>query len=711
MSRLPAWIAAVMLSTIVVFVMTVGASNSWLSQALDAQARSQSISQIRNARNNLLSQVRLTTLDYAKWGTAVNAIEAADLDWVYENIGAAATVGQIVQIVALWGGHYPADVGWIDDGAEDGRVGLLDSGTIEEVERRLAEIPVGAYDAVEFFAWREGSVYAMSAARLEPADDLDPQAPDGDVERLLMGRRVTNETVASIADSFVLSGLEIVRELPADRPSVPLLGHYGQPIAHLAWDTPHPGSSMLLRMAPVLLLVTFLTAGLAALGMALVRRSAKVLVVAEHRASSAARTDDMTGLPNRAAFNEVLARPAQAGERGILFLDVNDFKRINDSIGHAAGDQVIVDVARRLSRFKAADCFLARLGGDEFVFVVTGPDVEEKIEWLAESAEWALSSPLCVLGRQIRPTVAMGYAVQSDDWMAGDDLLRQADLAMYEAKRKKGGMPVAFSALLQQASGEALAIEKELRSALASTDQFSIAYQPIVGIDGNLERAEALARWTSPELGPVAPDRFIAVAEQAGLVVDLGRKLLHIICDDLVAHPTLKVSVNISPLQLMAPDFVTGLVDHLENRGIDPQRIEVELTESVIVDDLHLAARRLEELHAAGFSTALDDFGTGFSSLGYLGRLCFRTLKIDRSFVSKTRSSPGGVSVIAGMITMAHGLNLLVVCEGIETAEDLELLRRLGCDLAQGYYFERPIPIADLARRWLDWSEAQAAVT
>ena len=588
---------------------------------------------------------------------------------------------------------------------------MLDPGTIEEVERRLADIPVGTYDAAQFFAWRHGSVYAMSAGRLEAADDADAsQMPDERIERLLMGRRVTDKTIAGIADSFVLKGLAIVRELPADRPFVPLMSGDGQPIAYLAWDMPHPGSSMLRRMAPVLLLIMLLTTGLAALGMTLVRRSAQHLVLAEHRASAAARTDDMTDLPNRAAFTEILARPARAGERGILFLDVNDFKRINDSIGHAAGDQVIVNVARRLSRFVAADCFFARLGGDEFVFVVTGPDVEARIECLAESVEWTLASPVSVLGHQMRLTMAMGYAVQSEDCIVGDDLLRQADLAMYEAKRNKGGKPVAFSVLIQQASTEALVIERLLRGALASVDEFSIAYQPIVGMSGLLERAEALARWTSPELGPVGPDRFIAVAEQAGLIVDLGRKLFHIVCDDLVAHPSLKVSVNISPLQLMAPDFITSLVGHLKERGIDPQRIEVELTESVIVDDLRLAAQRIEELHAAGFSTALDDFGTGYSSMGYLGRLRFQTLKIDRSFVSKIRSSSGGVAVVGGMIAMAHGLNLRVVCEGIETAEELKLIRELGCDLVQGYYFDRPVPIAALARKWLNQFGEQAAV-
>jgi EAL domain-containing protein (putative c-di-GMP-specific phosphodiesterase class I) len=260
---------------------------------------------------------------------------------------------------------------------------------------------------------------------------------------------------------------------------------------------------------------------------------------------------------------------------------------------------------------------------------------------------------------------------------------------------------VAFTSIIEQASRDAAIIEQGLRRALDRSGELSIAYQPIVATDGRLARAEALARWTSPELGTVPPDRFIAVAEQAGLIVELGRQLVHLICDDLRRHPSLEVSINISPLQLMAPDFIPSIVDDLAKRGIDPSRIEVELTEAVVVDDTRLAALRLQELHRARFSTALDDFGTGYSSIGYLRQIGFDTLKIDRSFVSEIRRSAEGVAVVNGIITMAHGLGLQVVCEGIESAEELDLLRGMGCDLAQGFHLDTPLKIQLLAERWL----------
>jgi diguanylate cyclase (GGDEF)-like protein len=575
----------------------------------------------------------------------------------------------------------------------------------------LAELPLNSYGGTEFFAWQDGVLYALGAARFEVVDGGDDRpASDLDVVRLVMGRRVNQETVEELANHFMLSGLEVVNRAPADRPYVQLSGGDGEPVAYLAWDVPRPGTTILWRMVLPLVLVVLVITGLAGLGMVLVRRGARALIRAEQRASDAARRDDMTGLPNRLTFNQCLLARAAVGERAILFLDVNDFKRVNDSIGHAAGDQVIKSVAQRLSVFAASDCFLARLAGDEFVFVVIGPNAEFRTKWLAVAIDQALSRPFRILGHEMRLSMSMGYAVQTSNDTTGDDLLRQADLAMYEAKRHKGGPPVAFSALIEQATRDASVIERGLRKALQPPGELSVLYQPIVAMDGRMVRAEALARWTSADLGAVPPDRFIPVAEQAGLVVELGRKLFQCICDDLVSHPDLLVSVNISTIQLMAPDFIPSLMSELTSRGLDPGRIEVELTEGVLVDDTRLAAQRLDELHAAGFSTALDDFGTGYSSVGYLRKLRFDTLKIDRSFISGFCQDPEQVGLVEAMILMAHNLRLRVVCEGIETAEELELLRNLGCDLAQGYHLDRPLPIQALAARWLGHCGNEAAV-
>ena len=621
--------------------------------------------------------------------------------WLWQNVGLSAHTGEAFQLVVAWGGGLRSDAGWAVGETEAPRSGVLDPLTLAEAEVALRAVPINTYDGIQFFAWHRGELWVLGAARVEVGDGaVDPLVLDEAIGRFLLGHRLDAEAVTSIEGDRVVRNLSITPNAPEGRSVVPLPGGDGQPVAYLAWDTPQPGSEMLGRLLAPLALAVLLTIALAARGLRFVQASARNLVEAEVQATRAARTDALTGLPNRAAFNEVIARPAKAGARAVLFLDVNGFKRINDSIGHAAGDEVIVIVAERLSRLVRPDHFLARIAGDEFVFVLTSPHAGAWAELLAREVEGLLEAPLSVMGHQMRIAMAMGYAVQMDEQATGADLVRQADLAMYEAKRHPGSGLVGFNPMIEQASHDASIIEKALRGAMARGGELSIAYQPIVTQDGRLAHAEALARWTSPELGVVPPGRFIAVAEQAGLIVELGWRLFQLICDDLAAHPGLNVSLNVSPLQLMAPDSILTFRSELERRGVDPGRIEIELTESVVVDDARLASTRLHQIHDAGFSTALDDFGTGYSSVGYLRQMGFDTLKVDRSFVSQTVQSPKGRDVVSGIITMAHGMGLRVVCEGVETAEELEVLRELGCDLAQGYYLGRPMALTALQEIW-----------
>ncbi len=687
-----------------VLVLTVGVSVAWMTQAMNDQSRSNSGERVRTALFNVLEQTRATTLDYAKSAEAAAAVGARDVGWLDRNLGSAATVGEVAQLAVVWGGPFPADIGWSDDGRRP-RADLLASEVISQAEGGLDHLPLGAYRGVTFFAWANGEVYALAAARVEATgEEADPAAEDAALGRVIMGRRLDEEIVRGIGESVLLDGFEVVRAKPSDRPSLPLMSGDARPVAHLAWDPHLAGTALLRRMLPPLALVTAVATALVLVTMALMRRSASRLVLAEQRSSRSARTDGLTGLPNRLAFTEVLSASARAGERAILFLDVNGFKRINDSIGHAAGDVAIKGLAERLVPLGGPDSLLARIGGDEFVFVLTGPDAKLRVEWLSHAIERAMHAPFGIQGHQVRLRGAIGYAVQTTDWTRGEDLVRQADLAMYEAKRHKGGA-VAFGEMIDQADRDARLIERALRAALAAPaggGGFHVAYQPIVAVGSrHLVRAEALARWTSAELGPVPPDRFIAVAEQAGLMVELGQRILQLICDDLVAWPDLRVSLNVSPLQLMAPTFVPDLVSELARRGVAPDRIEVELTEGVVVDDPRLATARLGELRAAGFSTALDDFGTGYSSIGYLQQMPFDTVKVDRSFVSGLCGSSEQLMLCNGIILIGRALGLAIVCEGVETADELSLLATLGCGLAQGYHLDKPLPIERLIERWM----------
>ncbi|MBP1805229.1 putative bifunctional diguanylate cyclase/phosphodiesterase [Rubellimicrobium aerolatum] len=711
MHRLPSLIASVTGVAMLIFATTTVASILWMAQALDRQALTQSETQARVARDHLLSQARVITIDYAKWDAAHRAILDGDAAWLFDNIGSSALMGEAVQLAAIWGGPSDIDIGWETGGDKSGQPGILPPATRAAVDRQLAGARPGTFGGTEFFAWRNGGLFVLGASHFEPVENapLFPEAKR-QVGQLVMGIRIDRGLVAGIADAIALTGLEVVRRPAPDRPSVTLPGVDGTPVGHITWDVPRPGTAMLDRLLVPLSLVAVATALLAILAMRLLRRSASDLVAAEQRASTAARRDPLTGLPNRAAFQEALALPARTGERAILFLDLNGFKGVNDSLGHAAGDAVIVSLARRIALLLGPGALLARISGDEFVLMVTGPEARERIAALAEAIARSFDDPFEVLGHQLRVSAAIGYAVQDGDAMRGADLVRQADLAMYEGKRLGGRAPVAFGALIEEGVRNALVLERALRTALAARpEEFSVAYQPILGIDGRFRRAEALARWTSAEHGEVPPDRFIALAEKAGLVIDLGRIILGRVRDDLAADAGLRVSVNISSLQLLAPDFIADLVADLRARSIDPARIQVELTESVLVRDPAQAARHLHELRAAGFGVALDDFGTGYSSVAYLDQLSFDTLKIDRSFVSEVRHSPKRHALLRTMIQMAHGLDLEVVCEGVESEDDLRLLAELGCDLVQGFHLGRPMPVSELSALRLTASDRAAA--
>ncbi|WP_176559432.1 putative bifunctional diguanylate cyclase/phosphodiesterase [Rubellimicrobium roseum] len=704
MHRLPARIAAVMVGTILVFVVTLAVSVLWLTRTLDDQARDNSIARVQNASETLLAKTRMLTLDYAKWDDAAVNVNRGNHFWMRDSIGTTAINGEAIQLAVIWGGLLPEDIGWTVGDRRAGRSGVLDPGLLGLAESRLAGVPLDRYEGTAFFTWHGGNLYALAAARVEHLTQRGGRPVESDrVARLAMGYRLSGQILEELGRSLVVSGLRLVRQAPSSGLSVPLDGGGDRPVAFLAWDDPRPGSEILRRLLPLLLAVMVGTAGLVATGMMLVRRSARDLVEAERRSAVAARTDALTGLPNRAAFNEALAGHAREGERAILYLDLDDFKRINDSLGHAMGDAVVGRLGQRLRSLGGDNCLLARIGGDEFVFVLSGPEAEAGIQALATAVARELQTPVEIGGHHLRLRGSLGYAVQSRAGVAGSDLVRQADLAMYEAKRRRGGRPVAFGAMIEAADRDARAIEKALRAALRRPGQLSLLYQPISAAGARrLERAEALARWTSPELGPIPPDRFIAVAERSGLVVELGQALLGQLCDDLEERPELAVSFNVSPLQLLAPSFASDLIAELRRRRISPARIELELTERLLVDDPRLAAERMGELRAAGFRLALDDFGTGYSSIGYLREMSFDTLKIDRSFVTGLERCPERRALVKAMLDLAHALELQVVCEGIETDEELALVRDLGCDLVQGYHIDRPMNLGRLAERWLD---------
>jgi diguanylate cyclase (GGDEF)-like protein/PAS domain S-box-containing protein len=435
-----------------------------------------------------------------------------------------------------------------------------------------------------------------------------------------------------------------------------------------------------------------------------VAADATEMVTARERLQVIARVDSLSGLPNRLAFTEHLesdqVRDLAATKRlGVVYADVNGFKIVNDTVGHAGGDRLVQALAQRLQNELRDNCFLARVGGDEFNVCVFGEDAEQATRAVAERMVKCFQHEFSVDGSLFHVTAAVGYAV-SDGTAEPPELVRRADVAMYRSKAIRTREPIRYDERYESGADKRKEIESELRAALKAGD-LKVLYQPIVrSADGSLASVEALLRWGSAKLGTVSPAAFIPVAEETGLIVDIGRYVLEEACSVLNDWPDLLVSINVSPVELREPSFVDDVKDIVTKAGVDPARIEFELTESILVSHLELAAERLSQLKAVGFKIALDDFGTGFSSIGYLRQLPFDKLKIDRSFVSKVDAKDSSRGLLQTLISLGHALDLTVVAEGVENEEQAFITQSAGSHLQQGFLYSKAEPIADVKRRF-----------
>jgi len=428
---------------------------------------------------------------------------------------------------------------------------------------------------------------------------------------------------------------------------------------------------------------------------------------AEERLLHDALHDALTGLPNRALFLDRLGvalartrrrRDDRRNERtAVLFLDLDRFKHVNDSLGHVAGDRLLVAMARRLESILRPGDTVARLGGDEFAILV---DIarEADTERVAERIHKEFSVPFNVDGHELLATVSIGIACVEADYARPEDLLRDADIAMYQAKSEgRAGFRV-FDSSMHSRAAALLKLESDLSLAL-TREELRLHYQPVLAlVNDRVVGFEALLRWQHPERGLILPGEIISVAEDTGLIVPIGEWVLQEACRQMVVWQadhqvarTMSMSINMSSKQLMQPDMVELVVRVLGDSGLDPSCLRLELTESVLMENADSAVAKLSQLRGLGVQVYIDDFGTGYSSLSYLQRLPVDTLKIDRTFISQLGLQAESVEIVSAIITLARNLGMSVAAEGVETAEQAAGLRALDCEFGQGYYFYRPL--------------------
>ena len=430
--------------------------------------------------------------------------------------------------------------------------------------------------------------------------------------------------------------------------------------------------------------------------------------LADQRVVHMAHHDALTGLANRTLLTDrveqAIARAARSGGKvALLFLDLDRFKNVNDSLGHGVGDQLLQAVAARLSACLRAEDTAARLGGDEFI--VSLPNVADGAEAAQVAARILaeLARPFSVAGHPLPAEVSVGIALFPDDGDSAQTLMRNADTAMYHAKESGRGNYQFFSAQMNERVSRRLSTETRLRQAI-ERGEFTLHYQPLIQLgQGNIVGAEALLRWPQPEQRMVSPADFIPVAEDSGLIVPLGEWVLREACMQAQAwqalHSGLRICVNLSPRQFGQKHLVRTIEEALRASGLAPHLLELELTEGMLMHHADDTLRTLAQLHEMGVHLAIDDFGTGYSSLSYLKRFPIDTLKIDRSFVKDLNDDPDDAAIVTAIIAMAHSLDLRVVAEGVETVAQARFLRSLACDMAQGFHFGRPMPAQDFASR------------
>ena len=595
--------------------------------------------------------------------------------------------------------------------------------TIQAASRRLVDIvrhPSGDANAPGDITYAAdvmsllGRPAAVSVMRNTPLADAG--APASGMEplvvsvRFLDGPFLQQLTKRNLIDSPRFS----LDAQPGDGEyAFPLVAKNGLTIGSIFWQPHLPGTTVMHALGPII----GLASGLMLLIMVLLARwllrsrhqqqttldelkTALIeLKVSEAQAQHLAFHDALTGLPNRAMFNDRLDQALAQGEQAaVLLLDLDRFKHVNDTLGHAAGDALIREFGCRIMEIMRASDLVARLGGDEFAILCVGIVSQADIETLCQRIIEVVRQPFNLIGSHVFVGVSVGVSLASATGSDRVELIRKADIALYRAKSDGRDCYRVFTASMDDTVKMRGTIEEELRGALETGEGLVVHYQPQVAcVNETMVGLEALVRWQHPTRGLIPPDQFISVAEETGLICKLGEWVLQQSCAVSCRWPQLFVAVNFSPVQFRSPGFANRVMEIVRDCHADPRQIELEVTESVLLDDGNLVREALERLRAAGFRVALDDFGTGYSSLSYLRRFQVDKIKIDRSFVQPLWQSVDAAAIVTAVLTLGHAMGLTVTAEGVETHEQQRFLEAAGCDVMQGYLFSKAVPESKIA--------------
>ncbi|MGC1096073.1 EAL domain-containing protein [Pantoea agglomerans] len=614
--------------------------------------------------------------------------------WLYEMFGhqLILVLDQQNQIVRVWREGQP-----VSAPADDPLIG-------EVLQSPLVNDPARQDNAD--YARITNRAAALAVGNIQRDDNALPRF------RLVSLKFLDDGYLAGLAERNQLQGLHFSDGTPQPGTGARylLIAQAGEAVGYLNWIPSRPGAQMLRTIGP--------STGLAVLAISLlclcmVRRlwnssvnlsqSMLRLGASEAQAQHLAFHDVLTGLPNRALVEDRLTQALALATRhdqrvALLLIDLDRFKTINDTHGHHAGDELIIAVAQRLSNIVRASDTVGRIGGDEFIVVMPDVDNIGQVQSLAQRIIDELSEPFTLFGSDVWSGASIGLALAPKDGVDRLELMRKADIALYEAKSGGRGTYRQFERAMDESVRTRQTIAADLRTALHTHQGLEVWYQPLMDIGGQqMVGIEALLRWHHPTRGLIAPAEFIAIAEETGLIIPLGEWVLAEACVTQQRFPELLVAVNVSPVQFRSTGFVERVMAIVSQSGGDPKRLELEITEGVLIEDEREARAIIVALREAGFRIALDDFGTGYSSLNYLSNFPVDKIKIDRSFTQSLGVAENSVAIVESVVKLGHAMGLMVTAEGVETPGQMSALADAGCNQLQGYLFSQAVPADQLA--------------
>ena len=531
--------------------------------------------------------------------------------------------------------------------------------------------------------------------------------PDGATSPVVLALQIVDDAMLTqFATRLQLEHLRRIEgeKIPAGDIAYALPDYRGEPVARFAWTPQRPGAAVLNTVIPFIAIAICGFALLMTVMMRYMRRTAAEISAAHKSLHHLAMHDPLSGLPNRMYFSEELETTIRKVHEGgdpaaVFYIDLDHFKDVNDTLGHSIGDALILSVTKRLTGVLRGGDFASRLGGDEFAVITRATDDLGALQSIADRIIQTLCAPYSVESHAIVIGASIGIAfIAQHTADTSTDIMRYADMALYRAKNEGRNRACIYDNVMDADLSRRKQLEFELRSAIEN-GELDVVYQPVVNASGEkIVGVEALARWLHPERGFISPIEFIPLAEQSGAIFALGEWVLRRACRDGKAWPSLSVAVNVSPVQFRRADFVEIVEQVLSETGFDPNRLELELTESTLIGNLDIAESAMLRLKSLGVRLALDDFGTGYSSLLYLRRFPFDKLKIDRSFVLSIEKTPDAAAIVHAIVSLGRGLGMKVTAEGVENAEQHLFLRAAGVHFMQGYRFGKPCSAAEITK-------------